>query len=87
MNEDTFMGILEETTDALDRALIPYAVIGGLASAVLGRSRWTHDLDVFVRDQHDAARAIEALGEAGFATNEPMSTGCTRGSATACSWT
>jgi predicted nucleotidyltransferase len=67
VDEETFLGVLDEVLAALHDG-VPYAMIGGLASSILGRARWTHDLDVFLRDQHDAARAMEALDAAGFRT-------------------
>lgn len=70
VDEETFLGVLDEVLDALNADGVPYAMIGGLASTILGRTRWTHDLDVFVRDQHDAARALEALSGAGFRTEK-----------------
>jgi predicted nucleotidyltransferase len=52
---------------ALDDADIPYVLIGGLASSVLGRPRSTEDIDLFVKAEH-ADSALEALGETGFET-------------------
>jgi predicted nucleotidyltransferase len=43
--------------------------MGGLASAALGRPRWTHDIDVFVRPE-DARRALSVLEDAGYRTQE-----------------
>jgi hypothetical protein len=43
--------------------------MGGLASAALGRPRWTHDIDVFVRPE-DARRTLAILEGAGFRTQE-----------------
>ncbi len=51
----------------LDEAGIDYAVMGGLASAAVGRARHTHDVDLFVR-REDALPGLEALGRAGFRT-------------------
>src|SRR5919197_6701363 len=68
VDENTFLDILDEVLAALNADGVAYAMIGGLASSVLGRMRWTHDLDVFLRDHHDAARAMDALGRAGFRT-------------------
>jgi hypothetical protein len=68
VDEATFLEVLAEAVAALERAGVFYATAGGLASAVLGRPRWTHDIDLLVRNQQDAGRAIEALAEAGFAT-------------------
>ena len=68
VDEPTFLGVLDEVLEALNADGVPYAMIGGLASTILGRTRWTHDLDVYLRDQHDAKRAMDALGRAGFRT-------------------
>jgi predicted nucleotidyltransferase len=67
VDEETFSRILGEATCALSDANIPYVVIGGIASTVLGRPRWTHDLDLFLRHE-DALPALEVLGKAGFST-------------------
>jgi predicted nucleotidyltransferase len=56
-----------EAIDAVERSGVPYAFIGGIASALHGRPRWTHDVDLFVRPQ-DADEAVDALAAAGFAT-------------------
>jgi hypothetical protein len=68
-DEGTFMAMLHESIDAIEKRGIPYVLMGGLASAALGRPRWTHDIDFFVRP-HDAGTALEALAEAGFETQE-----------------
>lgn len=68
VDEPTFLGVLDEVLAALNGDGVRYAMIGGLASTILGRTRWTHDLDVYLRDQHDAAHAMDALGRAGFRT-------------------
>lgn len=52
---------------ALEDAGIDYALMGGIASTGLGRPRWTHDIDVFVRPA-DASTALDALAAAGFDT-------------------
>jgi predicted nucleotidyltransferase len=67
-DEQTFLGVLDEAIAALKVADVPYVLIGGVASAILGRGRWTHDIDMFLRDRNDAAAAIDALGAAAFAT-------------------
>ena len=61
------MRVAGEAIAALEQREIPYAFIGGIASALHGRPRWTHDVDLFVRPE-DAGRALEALAEVGFAT-------------------
>ena len=67
VSEETFVRILGDAIRALDGAGITYGMLGGVASAVLGRPRWTHDADVFVRPS-DATTALDALGDAGFKT-------------------
>jgi len=68
-DEEIFLAVLREAIDAVERKGIPYVLMGGLASAALGRPRWTHDIDFFVKPQ-DAAAALEALAEEGFETQE-----------------
>jgi predicted nucleotidyltransferase len=66
VDEDVFLRVADEAIGAVEGAGIPYAFIGGIASALHGRPRWTHDVDLFVRP-HDADRALDALAGAGFA--------------------
>lgn len=63
--EDHFSDVLAEVGVILDAARIDHALIGGIASSVLGRPRTTRDIDVFVKP-HDADAALTALGERGF---------------------
>jgi len=60
---------LLDAVDAIERAGVPYVVIGGLASSLLGRPRRTRDIDLLVR-REDARRALAALADAGFETEE-----------------
>jgi len=60
---------LRESVEAIERAEIPYVLIGGLASTILGRPRFTEDIDFLVA-RGDAKRMLEALGEAGFEPEE-----------------
>jgi predicted nucleotidyltransferase len=69
VDEQAFLDALGKAVDALERVDVPYMVIGGLASAVYGRPRWTHDIDLFVKPD-DARRALHALADAGFVTEE-----------------
>ena len=62
-----FKQVLRETVEALDGAGLQYALMGGIASTGLGRPRWTHDIDVFVRPS-EAEAVLGALAEAGFDT-------------------
>jgi hypothetical protein len=67
VSQETFVRVLGEAIGALERAQIPYGMLGGVASAILGRPRWTHDADVFVRPV-DAPDALAALEREGFDT-------------------
>lgn len=69
VEEEVFLGILRETAEALAASGIPHVFMGGLASAALGRPRWTHDIDVFVKAE-DNRRALDVLEAAGFETQE-----------------
>lgn len=69
VDDATFFDVLEETVGLLDGSGLPHLFMGGLASAALGRPRWTHDIDVFVRPE-DARRALKVLAAAGFRTQE-----------------
>ena len=61
--------VIAEVADVLDAGGIPYLLMGGIASALLGRPRWTRDVDLFVRPA-DAGPALDALAAAGFWTEE-----------------
>jgi predicted nucleotidyltransferase len=63
------LAVLDETIDALAGAEVEYLLMGGIASSCLGRERWTHDIDLFTRPA-EAKRALQALAEAGFGTEE-----------------
>jgi predicted nucleotidyltransferase len=65
-NHEAFAGVLRRTIDVLDSAGVSFAILGGVASAGYGRSRWTKDIDVFCRPE-DADRVLEVLAAAGFA--------------------
>jgi hypothetical protein len=67
--EEVFLSVLADAATTLDATDLPWAVMGGIASAVHGRPRWTFDIDVFVQP-HAARPALEALGGAGFHTDE-----------------
>ncbi len=64
-----FLDVLREALDVLEGAAVPHLLMGGLAIAVLGRPRWTHDIDVFLRP-NDARRALETFAKAGFDVEE-----------------
>jgi predicted nucleotidyltransferase len=63
------METLRKAAAALERSDVRYVLIGGLGSSVYGRPRSTEDVDVLVRPE-DAVPALEALGAAGFETEE-----------------
>lgn len=62
-----FEKVLGEVVAALEKAGVEYVLMGGIASTGLGRPRWTHDIDVFVRPT-GADGALDALADAGFET-------------------
>jgi predicted nucleotidyltransferase len=71
-SEERFLEVLDLATHAVRQAGVPFVVIGGIASAALGRPRWNPrgaDVDLFVRAE-DAERALGALSSDGFATEE-----------------
>jgi predicted nucleotidyltransferase len=65
----TLQRVFGEAIDALHGQGVPYVLIGGQASAALGRPRASSDVDILVTPQ-DARRALGALDDAGFATEE-----------------
>jgi len=67
--EAGFAAVLREAVETVETAGVPFLVLGGLASSLVGRPRWTHDIDLLVRPD-DARRVLEALGAAGFTTEE-----------------
>lgn len=69
VDEQTLRAVFAEAVGALEEAGVDYALIGGLASSVYGRPRWTADIDFFV-DPREAQPALEALGGAGFETEQ-----------------
>ena len=72
MRDQKLLTVLDQALEALRRSGIPHGLIGGIASVVLGRARWTRsheDIDFFVRHE-DADVALQTLSEAGFETEE-----------------
>ena len=65
--EQLLFDVLGEAVDVLEAHGIRYLVMGGIASALLGRPRWTRDVDLFMRPQ-DASHAMPLLERAGFET-------------------
>ena len=69
VSEPVLLAVLNEAASVLRAEELPFACIGGIASAARGRARWTSDIDFFVRPE-DVKRALGALGDAGFRTQE-----------------
>ncbi|HVM67688.1 MAG TPA: nucleotidyltransferase [Acidimicrobiales bacterium] len=67
--DEAFRAALARATTAFDDGGLPYLMMGGIASTILGRRRPTHDIDVFVRPT-DALQALALLAGAGFETEE-----------------
>jgi predicted nucleotidyltransferase len=59
--------VLQRAVRAFELAEIPYVLIGGMASAALGRPRCSSDIDLFVMPE-SAPYALEVLEKAGFTT-------------------
>jgi hypothetical protein len=70
--QEEFLRVLDEAVAAVERSDIPYVFIGSIPTVLLGKPRWAEgeeDIDFFVK-REDARAALEALGRAGFATQE-----------------
>jgi hypothetical protein len=67
--DEEFLEVLREAIDAVESHDIPYLLMGGVASAAMGRMRWTHDIDLLVRPD-DARPTLDALAENGFEVEE-----------------
>jgi predicted nucleotidyltransferase len=61
--------VLRQAVETVESAGFPFLVLGGLAASLVGRPRWTHDIDLLVRPD-DARQVLEALRAAGFTTEE-----------------
>jgi predicted nucleotidyltransferase len=64
---DVVAAVLSDAVKGLERAKVPYLLVGGLASSLLGRPRCSTDIDLLVRPE-DAPGALDALEAAGFRT-------------------
>lgn len=64
---DTVAGVLAEAVRTIDAHGVPYLLVGGLASALLGRRRCSGDVDLFLQPE-SASIALDALADAGFRT-------------------
>jgi Uncharacterised nucleotidyltransferase len=61
--------VLRDAVDLVGRSGYPFLVLGGLASSLVGRPRWTHDIDLLVQPD-DARQVLAALRAGGFETEE-----------------
>lgn len=64
---DRLLAVLDDAVSALRRADLPFLLMGGLATSVLGRDRRVTDVDLFVHDG-EVAQALAVLEAAGFET-------------------
>jgi predicted nucleotidyltransferase len=64
---DRLLAVLDDAVGAFRDAQIPFLLMGGLATSVLGRARRVTDIDLFVHDG-DVAQALAVLEAAGFET-------------------
>jgi len=69
VDEGSLLAALDLTLKVIDSDGVDAVFMGGLASAVHGRPRWTHDLDVFTRPQH-ARVLLDRFADAGCETRE-----------------
>lgn len=67
--EQRFLAAFDATVAAIEDAGIPYVLMGGVASATVGRPRVTRDIDMFVRPE-DARHVLDVFQKAGFDTEE-----------------
>jgi hypothetical protein len=67
--DDVFVDVFRDAVTALDAARVPVLVMGGISSTLHGRERWTHDIDLFLRERH-ARWALDVLAERGFDVEE-----------------
>jgi predicted nucleotidyltransferase len=67
VDRQVFLQVLDDVVRAIEGEEIPYVFVGGVASAVLGRARWTLDLDVLIRP-NDVDRTLRELEDVGFDT-------------------
>lgn len=67
--DEAFLDCLDEITSIIEGAGITYVLMGGIGSATLGRPRWTHDIDLFVRPE-DAGCVLDLLAQSGYETEK-----------------
>jgi predicted nucleotidyltransferase len=68
-DEARFLRILRDASAALEDEGVDYVLMGGVGSAAVGRPRWTHDIDFFVRPE-DAVHVLDLLEYADFTTEQ-----------------
>ncbi|MFO0914470.1 MAG: DUF6036 family nucleotidyltransferase [Pirellulales bacterium] len=67
---------LQQVVHALDRARIPYAILGGLAVRVYAIPRFTSDIDLMIAiERGDIPRLWQSLESAGCEIREPFRSG------------
>src|SRR5262245_10065418 len=66
-SHDALCAVFGQAVRAFELGDVPYVLIGGLASAALGRPRCSSDVDLFVTPQA-APHALEVLEKVGFTT-------------------
>jgi predicted nucleotidyltransferase len=64
---ELLLAVLDDAVAALRGAQLPFLLMGGLATSVLGRGRRVTDVDLFVHDR-DVAQALTVLEAADFET-------------------
>jgi Icc-related predicted phosphoesterase len=72
VTEETFLRVLDQAVEALERKSITHMLIGGIPAAYYGLPRWSHrgeDIDLLVKPE-EANRALASLAEAGFDTEK-----------------
>jgi len=69
VDDAAFDEVLRDAITAVEADGLPYLLMGGIASGMLGRPRWTHDVDLLVKPEH-AAPVLQTLARAGFTTEE-----------------
>ena len=68
-NDAIFADVLREAVETAERTGLRFLVLGGLASSMVGRPRWTHDIDLLIRAD-DAQDVLAAFRAAEFDTEE-----------------
>jgi hypothetical protein len=66
---DELKAAVEDVVSVLHEDAIPFLFVGGIAAGLLGRGRYTGDIDLFVRPE-DAPRVLQALERVSFTTSE-----------------